>query len=70
MLKIIKNPNETIYNSVTIAVKNNDGHCPCMIHKSSDTKCPCRTFREQTTEGECHCGRYVKIDVKKSVAIH
>ena len=65
MLKIIKNPDETIYNSVTKAVKNNDGYCPCIICKSSDTKCPCKTFREQTTEGECHCGRYIKIDVKK-----
>ena len=61
MLKIIKNPDETIYNSVTTAVKNNDGYSPCMIYKSSDTKCPCKSFREQTTEGECHCGRFLKV---------
>ena len=69
MLKIINNPDETIYNSVTSDVKNNDGYCPCMIYKSSDTKCPCKSFRKQTTEGECHCGRYVKID-EKTVATH
>lgn len=62
MLKTKKNPNEEIYESVTKAVKENEGFCPCMITKNSDTKCPCKEFREQTTEGECHCGRYVKVN--------
>ena len=61
MLKIIKNPDIEIYNEVTQAVKNNDGYCPCLLEKTEDTKCPCKDFREQTIEGECHCGRYLKL---------
>ena len=62
MLKIIKNPNAEIYKNVTKAVQDNNGYCPCMLNKSADTKCPCKEFREQTNEGECHCGRYLKIN--------
>ena len=45
-------------------IKKNNGYCLCSFTKNEDTKCPCKTFREQTTEGECHCGRYVKINIK------
>ena len=62
MLKIVKNPDDNVYQEITQAVKDNDGYCPCMISKSDDTKCPCKEFREQTNEGECHCGRYLKIN--------
>ena len=62
MLKIIKNPDDNVYQEITQAVKDNDGYCPCMISKSYDTKCPCKEFREQVIEGECHCGRYLKIN--------
>lgn len=62
MLKIIKNPDNRIYDEVTQAVKDNQGFCPCMIAKTNDTKCICKAFREQQTEGECHCGRYVKTN--------
>ncbi len=61
MLKIKKNPDVETYESVTKAVQNNDGYCPCMVVKNPDTKCPCKEFREQATEGECHCGRYIKV---------
>lgn len=62
MLKIIKNPDDNVYQEITQAVKDNDGYCPCMINKTADTKCPCKEFREQVIEGECHCGRYLKIN--------
>lgn len=62
MLKIIKNPNVEIYENVTKAVQENQGYCPCMITKTADTKCPCKEFREQNFAGECHCGRYLKIN--------
>ena len=62
MLKIIKNPDDNVYQEITQAVKDNDGYCPCMIYKSDDTTCPCKEFREQVIEGECHCGRYLKIN--------
>ena len=41
------------------ALKENDGYCPCRIHKTEDTKCMCNEFREQDV-GECHCGLYYK----------
>lgn len=62
MLKIIKNPDENTYQEITRAVKDNDGYCPCMPIRSEDTKCPCKLFREQASEGECHCGRYLKVN--------
>lgn len=62
MLKIIKNPLVFIYEEMTEAVRDNNGYCPCAIEKTEDTRCPCREFREQTTEGECRCGRFVKIE--------
>lgn len=65
MLKIIKNPNIEKYNEVTQAVKNNSNYCPCELIKSDDTKCICKAFREQNYEGECHCGRYIKIKYEK-----
>lgn len=61
MLKIIKNPDNKIYEEVTQRVKANGGYCPCAINKTDDTKCVCKEFRETTELGECHCGRFIKI---------
>jgi hypothetical protein len=44
------------------AVKASDGYCPCAIEHTPDTKCPCKDFREQTEPGECHCGRFEKVN--------
>ena len=63
MLKIVKNPNEEIFNEVMAEVKANDGFCPCRLEKNADTKCMCKEFRMSTTEGECHCGAYKKVEV-------
>ena len=60
-LKIIPNPNPEKYNEMTQAVKDNGGYCPCLVEQSKDTVCVCKEFKEQSIEGECHCGRYVKI---------
>lgn len=62
MLKIIPNPDSAVFEEVTKAVRDNDGYCPCEILKTADTKCPCKVFREQKAAGECHCGRYVKVE--------
>lgn len=63
MLKMISNPNKEEYNEITQAVKDNNGFCPCELTQTPDTKCPCKAFREQTIEGECHCGRFIKVEV-------
>ena len=62
MLKIIPNPDLDIFTEVTEKVIENGGYCPCELLKNDDTKCMCKTFREQNTEGECHCGRFVKVN--------
>ncbi len=62
MLKIVENPDVKKYNDITKTVINNGGYCPCELIKSSDTKCICKSFKEQNYSGECHCGRYIKIE--------
>lgn len=58
MLKIVEiNPSLKKY------VDANDGYCPCLIERSPDTKCMCRDFREQREAGQCHCGRFEKVEV-------
>lgn len=63
-LKMIKNPNEKIYNDVTEAVIENSNYCPCKTEKTIETKCPCKEFREQETEGLCHCERFLKVKIE------
>lgn len=62
MLKIIKNPDKQMYDTVTKAVRDNKGYCPCKLERTRDSHCICREFKEQETAGECHCGRYVKVE--------
>jgi len=64
-LKIIKNPDEAMYEMVSAAVEVNNRQCPCVLpsKRNEDTLCPCKAFREQTTAGECTCGRFVKVEV-------
>ena len=61
-LKIIPNPDKEIYDEITLAVKNNNGFCPCMSEQTEDTRCICKAFRECNSVGECHCGRFYKIE--------
>lgn len=61
-MKIVKNPNSDVYDEITRLVEDNDGYCPCIPDKTEDTKCICKAFREQQMVGECHCGRYCKVE--------
>ena len=56
MKNIKLNPNAEHVAKIQKAIKENDGFCPCAIHKTEDTKCMCLEFR---TTGTCHCGLYV-----------
>lgn len=62
-MKILKNPNWSISDHILFdeKLKSNNGYCPCSIKKNKDTKCMCTAFKNQVDEGECHCGKYVKI---------
>lgn len=64
MLKIKQNPNMTTVTEVRRALVKNDGYCPCRLSRTPDTKCICKEFREQNTEGMCHCGLYIKEEIK------
>ena len=56
-MKIIEvNPN------IKALVDQNNGYCPCTVVKNEDTKCMCKEFKEQKEPGECHCGRFLKIE--------
>lgn len=57
MIKVISDKQHE--QEIRQALKENDGYCPCRIHKTEDTKCMCKEFREQD-KGECHCGLYYK----------
>ena len=61
MLKIIEiNP------AIRADVEASNGYCPCAIWQTPDTKCMCKEFREQATPGECHCGRFEKVEDEHS----
>lgn len=60
-MKIIKNPDEKMYELVSKAVADNNGYCPCIIQRTEDSKCMCKEFREQKS-GPCRCGRYIKVE--------
>lgn len=59
-LKMRVNPDADKAKRVIKALRENDGYCPCELHKTPSTKCMCKAFREQVTPGPCHCGLYVK----------
>lgn len=48
--------------SVKTLVDLNDGYCPCAVLKNEDTKCMCKEFKETEVPGECHCGRFLKVE--------
>lgn len=67
-MKIIKNPDQKIYEEVSKAIEENEGYCPCKLEKNKDTKCICTQFKEQK-DGECECGRFIKIDDEVEIKV-
>lgn len=66
-MRIVKNSDEEIVriieNALNVMVeKYGKPYCPCAITRSEDTICMCKEFREQDYPGECHCGRFIKVD--------
>lgn len=59
MSKIIRNPDNEYAEKILVALKNNNGYCPCKVEKTVDTKCMCLEFKQQD-RGMCHCGLYIK----------
>lgn len=68
MLKIIDNPDIEAKNIAEKSLQRmqqiyGQRYCPCALEQGPDTLCICKKFREQDYEGECHCGRYKKVDL-------
>lgn len=61
-MKISVNPDKELVKEIRLALKNNDGYCPCKRARSKDTKCMCKEFLEQEI-GPCHCGLYIKEEI-------
>lgn len=59
-MKIKVNSDKELVDIIRQKLKENDGYCPCRLHKTEETKCICKEFLEQP-EGECHCGLYIKV---------
>jgi hypothetical protein len=68
-MKICKNPIPEAFAEISQAVKDNEGYCPCLRHKTEDTKCMCKDFRDSTESDFCHCGRYYKINEYDWIAL-
>ena len=62
-MQIKVNPDTQKAEEIAQKVRDNDGYCPCALFKNEDTKCPCKEFLESQELGECHCGRYIKVEV-------
>ena len=38
-------------------------YCPCSVVHDDEHVCPCVEFIESTELGDCHCGKYTKVEV-------
>lgn len=38
-------------------------YCPCSIIHDDAHVCPCEEFMDSEELGECHCGKFVKVEV-------
>ena len=66
MLKIINNPDKELRDESEKQLQENmlkygARYCPCALEHNADWICPCKEFIQCQSEGECHCGRYLKI---------
>ena len=58
--KIVVNDDKDLVKTIRLALKENEGYCPCKLTHDPENKCMCEEFRKQK-DGKCHCGLYIKI---------
>ena len=61
MIKITTNPDKQLVEEIRAKIKENNGHCACVVNFTPETVCMCKAFRDQIErgeEGECHCQLY------------
>ena len=66
MVKVIVNPDKELVKEIRTKIKENNGHCACVVSFNDSNKCMCKEFKEQIDrgeEGECHCGLYIAINI-------
>ena len=64
-MKIKTNPDKDFVKEVRAKIKENNGHCACVVTFNADNKCMCKAFKDQVARGEageCHCGLYIAVD--------
>lgn len=63
-MKIQQYADEEFAAEIRAAVKEAQGHCPCVfeVFRDADTKCMCKDFRESPAGTICNCGLYIKIE--------
>ena len=63
-MKVITNPDKEFVSEIRKKIKENNGHCACVVSFNEDNKCICKEFRDQINdpdfEGYCHCMLYYK----------
>lgn len=66
-MKIILNPDKELVKEIDKGledkkIKYGKKYCPCALINNEDTICPCKEFREKRDFGECHCGKFIKVE--------
>ena len=64
-MKVKVNPDKELVMEIRKKIKENNGHCACVINFTDDNICICKEFREQIENGipgECHCGLYIATE--------
>lgn len=61
-MKIQQYADDELAKEIRVAIKNAQGHCPCVLEafRNQDTKCMCKSFREAPIGAVCNCGLYIK----------
>ena len=65
-MHIVLNSDREIVSDVNNQLKDNikkygKPYCPCALEHNDDTTCMCKEFVENIEQGECPCGKFIKI---------
>lgn len=65
-MKVHITEDKELATTIRIALKENDGYCPCIYQSKNkpEYKCMCQDFLTNVKVGEtCHCGLYIKDEM-------
>lgn len=63
-MKIKQYADEGLAQEIKTAIKEAQGHCPCVLeaYRNKNTKCMCKDFRAAPVGTICTCGLYIKAE--------